>query len=140
MLLPKKVKHRKWQKGRSKGRKIDTRGTALSYGTYGLKAQSNAWVTSRQIEAARKVISRFVKRSGKMWIKIFPDKLITKKPLEVRQGKGKGSVEFWVAQVQPGTVMFELEGISKVEAQKAFRLAADKLPVSTIFVERTVMG
>jgi large subunit ribosomal protein L16 len=138
MLQPKRTKYRKMMKGRNRG--LAYCGASVSHGEFGLKSTEWANITSRQIEAARKVISRFVKRSGKMWIKIFPDKPITKKPLEVRQGKGKGSVEYWVAQVQPGTVMFELEGITKIEAQKAFRLAADKLPVSAIFVERTVMG
>jgi large subunit ribosomal protein L16 len=138
MLQPKRTKFRKMQKGRNRG--LAYTGATVSHGEYGLKSTEWANITSRQIEAARKVISRFVKRTGKMWIKIFPDKPITKKPLEVRQGKGKGSVEYWVAQVQPGTVMFELEGIPKEVAEKAFRLAGDKLPVLTIFVERQVMG
>lgn len=138
MLQPKRTKFRKMMKGRNRG--LAYVGARVSHGEFGLKSTEWSNITARQIESARKVISRFVKRSGKMWIKIFPDKPITKKPLEVRQGKGKGSVEFWVAQVQPGTVMFELEGIPKDLAQKAFRLAADKLPVETVFVERTVMG
>ena len=139
MLTPKKVKHRKWQKGRSLGRKIETRGVSLAFGNFGLKAESGAWVNGRQIEAARRTISNFIKREGKVWIRIFPDKPITKKPLEVRQGKGKGAVEYWVAAVQRGSMLYELDGVKQETAKEAFRLAAAKLPVLTTFVTRTVM-
>jgi large subunit ribosomal protein L16 len=138
MLLPKRTKFRKMQKGRNRGNA--SAGVRVSHGEFGLKSIRLGNITSRQIEAARKVLTRYVKRSGKLWIKIFPDKPMTKKPLEVRQGKGKGSVEYWVAQVRPGTVLFELEGVPKDTAKEAFRLAGDKLPVLTAFVERTVMG
>lgn len=137
MLQPKRTKYRKQQKGRNRG--VSTRGNKVSFGDFGLKAAARARITARQIEAARRAISRHIKRGGKVWIRIFPDKPITKKPLEVRQGKGKGNVEYWVALVQPGRVLFELEGVTKEIAEQAFRLAAAKLPVATIFEERTVM-
>ncbi len=137
MLQPKRTKFRKTHKGRNRG--LAFAGSKVSHGAFGLKATHWAQVTARQIEAARKVLTRYVKRGGKLWIKIFPDKPMTKKPLEVRQGKGKGSVEYWVAQVQPGRVLFELEGVTRVEAVEAFRLAAAKLSVPTIFAEREVL-
>jgi large subunit ribosomal protein L16 len=131
MLMPKKVKWRKQQKGRRRGKAY--RGSELSFGTYGLKALEPAWITSRQIEAARVAITRHIKRGGKLWIRIFPDKPITVKPAETRMGKGKGAPEFWVAVVKPGRIMFELEGISVDVAQEAMRLAAHKLPLKTKF-------
>jgi large subunit ribosomal protein L16 len=131
MLMPKKVKWRKQQKGRRRGKAY--RGSELSFGAYGLKAMEPAWVTSRQIEAARVAITRHVKRGGKLWIRIFPDKPITVKPAETRMGKGKGAPEFWVAVVKPGRILFELEGISVEIAQEAMRLAAHKLPLKTKF-------
>ena len=137
MLQPKKTKYRKQFKGRNRG--IATRGAAVSFGEYGLKAADRARLTARQIEAARRSISRHIKRGGKLWIRVFPDKPITKKPLEVRQGKGKGPVEYWVALVQPGKVLFEVEGVPEVLAREAFVLAAAKLPVKTVFVARTIM-
>lgn len=137
MLQPKRTKFRKQHKGRNRGNAI--RGGSVSFGEFGLKAVARGRITSRQIEAARRAITRHVKRGGKIWIRIFPDKPITKKPLEVRQGKGKGSVEYWVALVQPGSVMFEIEGVPRELAQEAFKLAAAKLPVGTVFVERTVI-
>lgn len=137
MLQPKRTKFRKQQKARNRG--IATRGNKVSFGEYGLKTIDAGRITARQIEAARRAMTRHVKRGGKVWIRIFPDKPITKKPLEVRQGKGKGSVEYWVALVQPGKMLFEMEGVSKELALEAFNLAAAKLPVKTIFTERTVM-
>ena len=139
MLTPKKVKHRKWQKGRRRGKGKATRGNEISFGSFALKAMEECWLTSRQIEAARRAITRHIKRGGKVWIRVFPDKPITKKPLEVRQGKGKGNVEYWVALVQPGRVLFELEGISEDLAREAFKLAAAKLPFKVIFTKRTVL-
>ncbi len=137
MLQPKRTKFRKMQKGRNRG--LAQRGAKVSFGEFGLKSTDRGRITARQIEAARRTISRKVKRGGKIWIRIFPDKPITQKPLEVRQGKGKGNVEYWVAQVQPGRVLFEIEGVPEEMAREAFALAAAKLPVSTTFVERTVM-
>lgn len=137
MLLPKRTKFRKQFKGRNRG--DATVGNKVSFGEYGLKATGRGRITSRQIEAARRTITRKVKRGGKLWIRIFPDKPITKKPLEVRQGKGKGSVEYWVALVQPGRVLYEIEGVPEELAREAFTLAAAKLPVKTTFVERTIM-
>lgn len=134
MLMPKKVKYRKQQRGRRKG--IATRGHLVSFGDYGLMALEPAWITSRQIEAGRIAINRFIKRNGKLWIRIFPDKPYTKKPLETRMGKGKGNVEGWVAVVKPGRILFELEGVSEKEAQEAFLLAAHKLPIKTKIVNR----
>lgn len=137
MLQPKRTKYRKQFKGRNRG--VATRGCKVSYGEYGLKTLEHGSITARQIEAARRAMSRHIKRGGKVWIRVFPDKPITKKPLEVRQGKGKGAVEFWVALVQPGKVMFEIEGVPEDLAREALSLAASKLPVKTIFVPRTVM-
>ena len=137
MLQPKNTKYRKMQKGRNRG--ISTVATKVSFGEYGLKAITHGHLTARQIEAARRCVTRFVKRGGKLWIRVFPDKPITKKPIEVRMGAGKGSVEYWVAVVQPGRMLYEIEGISEAEAREAFRLAAAKLSVQTQFVNRTVM-
>lgn len=136
MLLPKKVKHRKWQKGRSLGRMVETRGTKVSYGSYGLKALSSAWIDSRQIEAARKAITFFTKKSGKMWIRIFPDKPITKKPPEVTMGSGKGAVDHYVVPVRPGRVMFEVDGLDEATSRLALIRAGHKLPVTTSVVKR----
>ncbi|CAK0749542.1 50S ribosomal subunit protein L16 [Gammaproteobacteria bacterium] len=137
MLQPKRTKFRKQQKLRNRG--VATSANQVSFGAYGLKSLGWGQLTSRQIEAARRTVSRHVKRGGKLWIRIFPDKPITKKPLEVRMGNGKGGVEFWIAQVQPGRMLYEMEGVSEEIAREAFRLAAAKLPVQTIFVIRTVM-
>ena len=137
MLQPKRTKFRKVQKGRNTG--LAHRGSSVSFGTIGLKSVERGRMTARQIEAARRTISRRIKRGGKIWIRVFPDKPITQKPLEVRQGKGKGSVEYWVAQIQPGKVLFEMEGVSRELAQEAFDLAKAKLPFKTMFEERTVM-
>jgi large subunit ribosomal protein L16 len=138
MLMPKRVKYRKQQRGRMRGKAY--RGSAVTFGEYGLQALEPAWITNRQIEAARVAITRSIKRGGKMWIRVFPDKSVTKKPAETRMGKGKGAPEFWVAVIKPGRVMFELEGISKVLAQQAMRLGASKLPIRTRFVERHELG
>lgn len=137
MLQPKRTKYRKQFKGRNRG--VATRGNKVSFGEFGLKATEHGRITSRQIEAARRAMSRHVKRGGKIWIRIFPDKPISKKPLEVRMGSGKGNVEYWVALVQPGRMMFEIEGVSEDLAREALRLAADKLPVKTMFESRTIM-
>ena len=137
MLQPKNAKFRKQQKGRNRG--LALRGAKISFGEYGLKATTRGRVTARQIEAARRAITRHVKRGAKVWIRIFPDKPITKKPLEVRQGKGKGNVEYWVAQIKPGTVLYEMEGVTEELAREAFRLAAAKLPVRTAFATRKLM-
>lgn len=137
MLQPKRTKFRKQFKGRNRG--VATSGEKVSFGEYGLKCTTRGRITARQIEAARRAISRHVKRGGKIWIRIFPDVPITQKPLEVRQGKGKGNVEYWVAKVQPGRVLYEMEGVPELIAREAFRLAAAKLPVQTTFVTRTVM-
>lgn len=134
MLLPKRTKYRKQQKGRNRG--LSYRGSGVAFGDYGLMALEPVWITSRQIEAARRTITNYVKRGGKVWIRIFPDKPITKKPAEVRMGKGKGSPEAWVAVVKPGRVMFELEGVSREVAQAAMALAAAKLSVKSKFVVR----
>ncbi len=134
MLQPKRTKFRKQHKGRNRG--VAKRGTEVSFGEYGLKAVTRGRLTARQIEAARRTITRHVKRGGKMWIRVFPDKPITKKPLEVRMGKGKGGVEYWVALVQPGRMLYEIDGISEELAREAFALAAAKLPVQTVFVKR----
>ncbi|MCF8383191.1 50S ribosomal protein L16 [Chlorobium sp.] len=134
MLMPKRVKYRKTQRGRMKGNA--GRGTMVSFGSFGLKALEPAWITSRQIEAARVAMNRYMKRDGKIWIRIFPDKPVTKKAAETRMGSGKGSPEFWVAVVKPGRVMFEAEGVSKEIATEAFRLAAQKLPIKTKFIVR----
>jgi large subunit ribosomal protein L16 len=134
MLAPKRVKFRKMQKGRMKG--TGERGSEVSYGEYGLKAMEPGWITSRQIEAARIAMTRYVKRGGKIWIRIFPDKPITKKPAETRMGSGKGSPEYWVAVVKPGRVLYEMGGVDESIAREAFRLAAYKLPVATKFIAR----
>lgn len=134
MLAPKRVKYRKQQRGSRAG--IATRGATLSFGEYGLKAMEAAWITDRQIEAARRAITRYVKRGGKVWIRIFPDKPITSKPAETRMGKGKGAPEGWVAVVKPGRVLYEMTGITETEAKEAMRLAAHKLPLATRFVSR----
>lgn len=136
MLQPKRTKYRKQQKGRNRG--LATRGNKVSFGEFGLKATTRGRLTARQIEAARRTITRAIKRGGKVWIRVFPDKPITKKPLEVRQGKGKGSVEYWVAEIKPGHMLFELQGVDEELARAAFRLASSKLPFSTRFEERTV--
>lgn len=137
MLQPKRTKYRKQHKGRNRG--VATSGDKVSFGDYGLKCTTRGRITARQIEAARRAITRHVKRGGKIWIRIFPDVPVTKKPLEVRMGSGKGNVEYWVAKVQPGRVLYEMEGVSEEVAREAFRLAAAKLPVQTVFVNRTVM-
>jgi large subunit ribosomal protein L16 len=137
MLQPKRTKFRKQHKGRNRGLAIT--GSSVSFGEYGLKSTGRGRLTARQIESARRAITRHVKRGGKIWIRVFPDKPITKKPLEVRQGKGKGNVEYWVAQIQPGRMLYEIEGISEELAREAFALASAKLPVATTFVKRTVM-
>ena len=137
MLQPKRVKFCKVQKGRNRG--LAQRGNEVSFGEFGLKAVERGRLTSRQIEAARRAMTRHIKRGGKTWIRVFPDKPVTKKPIEVRMGKGKGNVEFWVAKVQPGSMLYEMEGVPREIAQEAFRLAASKLPVKTVFVERKIL-
>lgn len=137
MLQPKRMKFRKMQKGRNRG--LAHRGSKVSFGEFGLKATGRGRITARQIEAGRRAITRHVKRGGKIWIRVFPDKPITQKPLEVRMGKGKGSVEYWVAQIQPGKMLYEIEGVPEELAREAFGLAAQKMPLSTTFVKRTVM-
>lgn len=137
MLMPKRTKFRKQMKGRNRG--LALKGGKVSFGEFGLQAMDRGRLTSRQIESARRTITRQVKRTGKLWIRVFPDKPITKKPLEVRQGKGKGNVEYWVAQIQPGRVLYEIEGVSEEVAREAFKLAAAKLPFKTSFTKRTVM-
>lgn len=138
MLMPKRVKYRKQQRGKMRG-KAQT-GNTISFGQYGLKALEAHWITSRQIEAARIAMTRYIKRGGKVWIRIFPDKPVTKKPAETRMGKGKGAPEYWVAVVKPGRVMFEIEGVSEAIAKEAMRLAAHKLPIKTKFVAREQVG
>ena len=135
MLQPKRTKYRKQMKGRNRG--MATRGTAVSFGEFGLKATTRGRLTARQIEAARRALTHYIKRGGRVWIRVFPDKPVTKKPLEVRMGSGKGNVEFWVALIQPGRVLYEMEGVSETQAREAFTLAAAKLPVKTQFVTRT---
>jgi LSU ribosomal protein L16P len=137
MMQPKRTKFRKQQKGRNRG--LAFNGNRVSFGEFGLKTVEHGRITARQIEAARRTITRFVKRGGKMWIRIFPDVPVTKKPLEVRMGSGKGNVEYWVARVQPGKMLYELEGVTEEQAREAFRLASAKLPVKTTFVNRTIM-
>jgi large subunit ribosomal protein L16 len=137
MLQPKRTKFRKQHKGRNNG--VAVRGSSVSFGEYGLKSVSRGRLTARQIESGRRTITRHVKRGGKLWIRIFPDKPITKKPLEVRMGKGKGSVEYWVAQIRPGTMLYEIQGVSEELAREAFALAAAKLPLKTLFTARTIM-
>ena len=137
MLQPKRTKFRKQMKGRNRG--LAQRGSSVSFGEYALKSTDRGRMTARQIEAARRTITRHVKRGGKLWIRVFPDVPITKKPIEVRQGKGKGNVEYWIAQIQPGRILYEIEGVSEDVAREAFKLAAAKLPFKTAFVARTVM-
>jgi len=137
MLQPKKTKFRKQQKGRNRG--LALRGSSVSFGEFGLKAVGRGRLTARQIEAGRRAMTRRVKRGGKIWIRVFPDKPITKKPLEVRQGKGKGSVEYWVALIQPGKVLYEMQGVTEEVAREALGLAAAKLPFKTTFVSRAAM-
>jgi large subunit ribosomal protein L16 len=137
MLQPKKTKFKKQQKGKLRG--FATSGAKVSFGEFGLKAITRGRITARQIEAARRAMTRHIKRGGKVWIRIFPDVPITKKPVEVRMGKGKGNVEYWVAKVQPGKVLYEMEGVTEDIAREAFRLAAAKLPVITTFVNRAIM-
>ena len=137
MLQPKRTKFRKQQKGRNRG--LAQSGNKVSFGEFGLKAVERGRITSRQIESARRAMTRHIKRGGKIWIRIFPDKPITEKPLEVRQGKGKGNVEYWVAQIQPGRMLYEMQGVSEEIAREAFKLAAAKLPLKTTFVTRTVL-
>ena len=138
MLMPKRVKYRKTHRGRRNGKAY--RGSTIAFGEYGLMATQAAWVTSRQIEAARVAITRTIKRGGKVWIRVFPDKPVTKKPAETRMGKGKGAPEFWVAVVKPGRILFEIEGISRELARNAFDLGASKLPIKTRFLERAELG
>jgi large subunit ribosomal protein L16 len=138
MLMPKRVKYRKQQRGRMNGKAY--RGSSVTFGEYGLQSLDPAWVTNRQLEAARVAITRSIKRGGKVWIRVFPDKPVTKKPAETRMGKGKGAPEFWVAVIKPGRVLFELQGISKTAAQEAMKLGASKLPIRTRFVERHELG
>lgn len=135
MLMPKRVKHRKVQRGRMKGKA--TRGNFIAYGDYGLQAMECSWITSNQIEAARVAINRYIRRGGKLWIKIFPDKPVTQKPAETRMGSGKGTPEYWVAVVKPGRVLFELTGVDEETAREAMRLAAHKLPIKTKFVKKS---
>ncbi len=138
MLMPKKVKHRKVQRGRMKGKAW--KGHTVAFGDYGLKVTEPGWITDRQIEAARVAITRFVKRTGRVWIRIFPDKPVTKKPQETRMGKGKGSPELWVAVVKPGRILYEMEGVTEEQAREAMRLAGHKLPLRTKFVTRFEEG
>ena len=135
MLQPRRTKYRKQMKGKNRG--LASRGSNVTFGEFGLKATGRGRITARQIEAARRAMTRHIKRGGKIWIRMFPDKPITKKPLEVRQGKGKGNVEYWVAQIQPGKMLYEIEGVSEEQAREAFKLAAAKLPIATTFVART---
>ncbi len=138
MLMPKRVKYRRQHKGSLKG--VAQRGNTISYGEYGLQALENGWITSRQIEAARVAMTRSIRRGGKVWIKIFPDRPVTAKPAETRMGSGKGSPEYWVAVVKPGRIMFELAGVDEEVAKEAMRLASHKLPIKTKFVKRTGVG
>jgi len=137
MMQPKRTKFRKQMKGRNRG--LAQNGNKVSFGEFGLKATEHGMITARQIEAARRCITRYVKRGGKLWIRIFPDAPVTKKPLEVRMGSGKGNVEYWVAKVQPGKMLYEIEGIDEASARRAFELAAAKLCVKTTFVQRTIL-
>ena len=137
MMQPKRTKFRKQHKGRNRG--LAQNGNAVSFGEFGLKATSRGRITARQIEAARRAMNRHIKRGGKIWIRIFPDVPVTKKPIEVRMGKGKGNVEYWVAKIQPGKMLYEMEGVDEATARKAFELAAAKLPVQTTFIKRTVL-
>jgi large subunit ribosomal protein L16 len=137
MLMPKKVKYRKQQRGRMSGKAV--RGSSLSFGEFGLKSLEPAWISSRQIEAGRIAMTRFIKRGGKIWIRVFPDKPITKKPAETRMGKGKGAPEDWVAVIKPGRILYEMEGVTPEIAKEAMRLAAAKLPIKTKFISRQDM-
>jgi large subunit ribosomal protein L16 len=137
MLQPKRTKYRKQMKGKNRG--LASQGNKVSFGEYGLKATDRGRITARQIEAARKAMTRHIRRGGKIWIRIFPDKPITKKPLEVRQGKGKGNVEYWVAQIQPGRILYEMSGVDENLAKEALKLAAAKLPIDTKFVTRKII-
>lgn len=137
MLQPKRTKFRKQHKGKNRG--LAQNGNKVSFGEYGLKAMGRGQITARQIEAARRAMTRYIKRGGKIWIRVFPDTPVTKKPIEVRMGKGKGNVEYWVSKIQPGKVLYEMEGVSEEIAREAFRLAAAKLPIKMSFVTRTVM-
>jgi len=137
MLIPKKVKHRKWHKGRSRKRTVETRGARLAFGNFGLQSLGSSWVNSRQIEAARRAITNHMKRQGKLWIRIFPDKPITKRPPEVTMGGGKGSVEGYVFPVRPGRIIFEIDGVTKDVAEEALRIAGHKLPIKTKIVNKT---
>ena len=137
MMQPKRTRYRKQQKGRNRG--MATTGNRVSFGEFGMKAITRGRITARQIEAARRAITRKVRRGAKIWIRIFPDKPVTKKPLEVRQGKGKGNVEYWVARVQPGRMLYEMQGVDEELAREAFRLASAKLPIQTTFVSRTAI-
>ena len=137
MLQPKRTKHRKAQKGRI--RQLAKRGSTIAFGSFALKALEPVWLTNRQLEAARQSLTRAMKREGNVWIRVFPDKPITRKPLEVRMGKGKGGVEYWVAQIRPGTMLYEIQGVSEELAREAFTLAAAKLPLKTLFTVRTIM-
>jgi len=139
MLIPKKVKHRKWHKGHGRGKRIATRKTTLAFGAYGIKALEEVWMTSRQIEAARRAMTRSIKRGGKIWIRIFPDKPVTAKGSELPMGKGKGAVDHYVAMVRPGTVLFEIDGVTEELARQALTLAAHKLPVKTKLITRELM-
>jgi len=136
MLAPKRLKHRKHQKGRSRTRMFESKGTKIAFGSFGLKATTAKWVTSNQIEACRRAIIRYLRKGGKLWIRIFPDKVVTKKGQEVPMGGGKGSVDHYVFSVKPGRILFELEGISETDAKEALRIAGDKLPVKTKFVKK----
>ena len=136
MLIPKKVKHRKWQKGRSKKRKVETRGVSLAFGNFGLQALENGWINSRQIESGRKAISHFIQKGGKLWIRIFPDKPITKRPPEVTMGGGKGAVEYYVFPVKVGRILFEIDGLENEMAREALRRAGHKMPVKTRIVTK----
>ena len=138
MLIPKRVKHRKTQRGRRRGKAF--RGSTVAFGSFGLKALEGAWITNRQIESARIAINRYLRRDGKVWIRIYPDKPVTKKPAETRMGSGKGNPELWVAVVKPGRVLFEIDGVTKERAQEAVRLASHKLPIKCKFVQRVDLG
>lgn len=139
MLLPKKVQHRKWHKGRRRGKGIATRADSLDFGEYGLKAETHGWVTSRQIEAARRVLTRYVRRGGKVWIRVFPDKPVTKKGNETPMGGGKGAPDHYVAVIKPGTVLFEMVGVARPTAAEAMRMAGYKFGVKTRFIEKNVL-
>ena len=136
MLTPKKVKHRKWHKGRRRNKGVETRGTELNFGSFGLKAMEHKWITARQIEASRRAIIRYLRKGGKLWIRIFPDKPVTEKGTEVPMGGGKGSVDHYVALVKPGRILFEIEGIEQEMAEEAFSRATDKLPIKTKFIAK----